>query len=73
MWLAIQRSETVEGLVAEIYRRMWTYNHTRIYSALRMPPPVFAKMMEKAGHGPLENLQKALLLTCPKNPDLANR
>lgn len=30
-------------LVAEIYRTVWAYNHTRIHSALRMPPLVFAQ------------------------------
>lgn len=30
-------------LVAEVYRTMWVYNHTRIHSVLRMPPVVFAQ------------------------------
>ena len=30
-------------LVAEIYRTLWDYNHTRIHSALKMPPAVFAE------------------------------
>lgn len=30
-------------LVAEIYRTVWVYNHTRIHSALKMPPKQFAK------------------------------
>lgn len=30
-------------LVAEIYQTIWRYNHTRIHSALKMPPAVFAE------------------------------
>ncbi len=30
-------------LVAEIYRTAWDYNHTRIHSALKMPPSAFAE------------------------------
>lgn len=37
------RFRTFGELVAEIYRTLWHYNHTRIHSALRMPPAVFAK------------------------------
>lgn len=36
------RFKTLGELVAEIYRTIWEYNHTRIHSALRMPPAVFA-------------------------------
>ena len=36
-------------LVAEIYRTIWTYNHTRIHSALKMPPKVFAEKFKIAG------------------------
>jgi len=36
------RFETLGHLVAEIYRTTWQYNHTRIHSALRMPPRQFA-------------------------------
>lgn len=32
-------------LVAEIYRTIWIYNNTRIHSAFRMPPKVFAKQL----------------------------
>lgn len=32
-------------LVAEIYRTIWKYNNTRIHSALKMPPRVFAKQL----------------------------
>jgi putative transposase len=35
-------------LVAEIYRTVWDYNHTRIHSALKMPPAVFTEMYERA-------------------------
>ncbi len=37
------RFNTFGELVAEIYQTLWSYNHTRIHSALRMPPAVFAK------------------------------
>lgn len=39
------RFQTLGELVAEIYRTLWEYNHTRIHSALRMPPAVFAEKM----------------------------
>jgi transposase InsO family protein len=39
------RFRTLGELVAEIYRTMWEYNHTRIHSALRMPPAVFAERL----------------------------
>lgn len=34
-------------LVAEIYRTIWVYNNTRIHSAFRMPPAVFAEKMRQ--------------------------
>ncbi len=37
------RFKTLGKLVATIYRTAWEYNHTRIHSALRMPPSVFAE------------------------------
>ena len=37
------RFKTLGELVAEIYRTAWEYNHTRIHSALSMPPSVFAE------------------------------
>lgn len=37
------RFRTLGELVAAIYRTAWEYNHTRIHSALRMPPAVFAE------------------------------
>ncbi len=37
------RFQTLGELVAEIYRTLWHYNHTRIHSALRMPPTMFAE------------------------------
>ena len=41
-------------LAAEIYRAIWTYNHTRIHSALNMPPVVFAENLVALKNG--ENL-----------------
>jgi transposase InsO family protein len=40
------RFETLGELVAEVYQTIWTYNHTRIHSALRMPPRVFANKQQ---------------------------
>jgi len=37
------------ALVAEVYRMLWVYNHTRIHSALKMPPSVFA-LQEETRH-----------------------
>jgi len=37
------RFRSLGELVAEIYRTAWEYNHTRIHSALKMPPSVFAE------------------------------
>ncbi len=37
------RFASLGELVAEIYRTLWRYNHTRIHSALKMPPSVFAE------------------------------
>ena len=37
------RFATLGELVAAIYRTAWEYNHTRIHSALKMPPAVFAE------------------------------
>src|SRR5262249_12509197 len=42
---APDRFKTLGELVAEIYRAMWEYNHTRIHSALRMPPAAFAEKL----------------------------
>ncbi len=39
------RFKTYGELVAEIYGTVWTYNHTRIHSALRMAPAVFAQKL----------------------------
>jgi len=33
-------------LVAEIYQTIWIYNNTRIHSALKMPPKIFAAKMQ---------------------------
>lgn len=37
------RFATLGELTAEIYQTLWRYNHTRIHSALKMPPAVFAE------------------------------
>lgn len=37
------RCKTFGHLVALIYQTAWSYNHTRIHSALRMPPSAFAE------------------------------
>jgi len=39
------RFKTFGELVAAIYLTIWEYNHTRIHSALKMPPVVFAERM----------------------------
>jgi putative transposase len=39
------RFKTFGELVAEIYLTLWRYNHTRIHSALKMPPAVFAEKL----------------------------
>jgi putative transposase len=39
------RFKTLGELVAEIYRTIYAYNHTRIHSALKMPPVVFAEKL----------------------------
>lgn len=41
------RFKTLGEFVAEIYHTIWVYNHTRIHSALRMPPNTFAKTHAK--------------------------
>jgi putative transposase len=38
------RFASLGHLVAEIYRTIWQYNHTRIHSALKMPPRQFAEL-----------------------------
>lgn len=53
------RFETLGELVAEVYRTIWIYNNTRIHSAFRMPPKVFAEKIEKFN----PNLLKTLRLT----------
>lgn len=40
------RFKTLGEVVAAIYGTIWTYNHTRIHSALKMPPKVFVKKLE---------------------------
>jgi len=42
------RFQTLGELVAEIYFTVWTYNHTRIHSRLKMPPVVFAQKQKTA-------------------------
>jgi len=39
------RFHSLGEFVAEIYRVLWHYNHTRIHSALKMPPSVFAEQL----------------------------
>ena len=46
------RFKTLGELVYEIHHLIWKYNHTRIHSALRMPPVLFAKRCQ--------NIQKHL-------------
>lgn len=38
------RCSSLGHLVAEIYRTVWQYNHTRIHSALKMSPRQFAQL-----------------------------
>jgi len=38
-----KRFKTLGELVAAVYTTIWAYNHTRIHSALNMPPTVFAR------------------------------
>jgi transposase InsO family protein len=40
------RFETLGELVAEVYGTIWAYNHTRIHSALKMPPMMFIEKTE---------------------------
>ena len=42
------RFATLGELVAEIYRTVWAYNHTRIHSALKMPPLTFVQTLKTA-------------------------
>lgn len=42
------RFKSLGELVAEIYGTIWKYNHTRIHSALKMPPAVFAEKSQIA-------------------------
>lgn len=37
------RFKILGELVAEVYRTIWVYNNTRIHSALKMPPVMFAE------------------------------
>jgi transposase InsO family protein len=43
-----KRYKTLGELVAAIYATVWAYNHTRIHSALQMPPVVFALKQKTA-------------------------
>jgi hypothetical protein len=63
------RFKTYGELVAEIYRRI---ERTTIHEYIpcygcRQP------CLRKSSASYLKNIHKALLLTCPKNPDLATR
>ena len=40
------RFETLGELVAEVYQTIWSYNNTRIHSALKMPPKLFIQKLE---------------------------
>jgi transposase InsO family protein len=40
------RFENLGGLVCEIYRTIYTYNHSRIHTALKMSPVEFAEMQK---------------------------
>jgi transposase InsO family protein len=44
------RFKTLGELVYEIYQTIWKYNHTRIHTALRMPPQQFATPLKTLGH-----------------------
>ncbi len=46
-----RRFESLGKLVAEIYRSIWVYNHTRIHSVLKMPPAVFAERVAASKNG----------------------
>lgn len=41
------RFKTLGELVYEIHRTIWTYNHTRIHSVLKMPPVLFSIRYQK--------------------------
>lgn len=51
------RFDTLGEMVAEIYRAVWSYNHTRIHSALKMPPDIFAIQQKTALQEPLKSLR----------------
>jgi putative transposase len=36
------RCDSFGELLAEVYATIWTYNHTRIHTVLKMPPAIFA-------------------------------
>lgn len=42
------RFRSLGEFVAEIYRTVWAYNHTRIHSALKMPPLVYVQTLKIA-------------------------
>lgn len=41
------RFSSLGELVYEIAKTIWTYNHTRIHTAIKMPPAVFARRQER--------------------------
>lgn len=45
-----QRFASFGELIAEVYRTIWVYNHTRIHSALKMSPVQFALLQKKRHH-----------------------
>jgi putative transposase len=42
------RFETLGELICEIYHTVHAYNHTRIHTALKMPPAIFAQWHERS-------------------------
>lgn len=44
------RFASLGELVAEIHRTVWAYNHTRIHSALKMPPAQFVALHREKTH-----------------------
>ena len=46
----INRFETVERLIEEIYQTIYYYNHNRIHSSLKMSPVIFKQKYENRLH-----------------------
>jgi transposase InsO family protein len=62
------RFKTLGELVAEIYRTVWAYNHTRIHSALRMPPAAYAEKVKQQKNGGFSRLITIELLSKEISP-----